>query len=116
MKRCYLEAFNEVCIIAASYHMHMFSKYNLSLWVKYYVGYSYVALLGLMTIVNIGFVAIRNMTFCIKKTKKSRDKLKYDKVVAGHKALRAVKRKEVRDKKKAVNDAFVKQVEQRTAK
>ena len=51
-----LELFNEFCVIMMLYHMFLFTNFNLSETLKYYMGYTCVGTIALMLVVNVSFL------------------------------------------------------------
>lgn len=53
-RRLKLEVFNELMIMLINYHMATFSKFNLDVYSGFIMGYSHVAIILLIVLVNIG--------------------------------------------------------------
>lgn len=55
-KKVLTECFNELMILAACYHLICFSEFNLDIWAQYYTGYSFIAVVTLVVVVNVAIV------------------------------------------------------------
>lgn len=71
--RTRIEIFNEVMIIALSYHLLCFSDFVDEPGTLHILGISYDACLGLVLLVNIGAIIKERIRKIIKKRKKEKD-------------------------------------------
>lgn len=67
-KRVQIEVFNELMILGACYHLICFSDFNLDVDAQFNMGYSFVALIILVVLVNV-VVVIRKQYVAYKKRK-----------------------------------------------
>ena len=61
-ERKYLEIFNEIMIIMCTYHMVLFSQFNGSPELHFLLGYTYVGVIALVIVVNIGLLLFKSVT------------------------------------------------------
>jgi hypothetical protein len=74
-----LEIFNELCIMAAGYHLLLFTDFVPDTSLQYTLGWSVICVIMINVIVNMGFIVIITfkakmpaMRRCCNKTKKNK--------------------------------------------
>lgn len=71
----YLEMFNEMCVLAAGYHLIVFSQLVDDFEMKYNAGWSIIALTVLSILVNMGFMLYNSFKLLRKAIRKLKAKL-----------------------------------------
>ena len=64
--RVKLEIFNEWMILVISYHLFMFSEFNLSIEGKFYAGFSYNVCLLIVVFINLAIALIKMVSNMIR--------------------------------------------------
>ena len=69
-----LEVTNEVLIMIACYHMFLFSKFNFNLDLQFTMGYSLVAVIGILVAINIAVMTYKGVQRYKSKKRKQANK------------------------------------------
>ena len=59
--RVKIEIFNEIMIMLMNYHMACFSEFNLSIEMQFLMGYSFIACIAIMVVVNLSAMGYRQV-------------------------------------------------------
>ena len=74
-RRGRIEVFNEVMILGATYHLVCFSDFNLDTDAQFKMGYSFIALFGIVVVVNVA-VVVRKQYLALKRKRELKLMLK----------------------------------------